>query len=271
MKRKNKNKVYVYVLMFLLGFLVAFLLINPSKEVNQISQNVTKEIPKEPSSENRILEGSANIVAVNQNRQGLLGKVNVEITQGNGKILVNTNPFLEPDTQYSANIAASVASNVTGVSLDNKNVIYNFDINGTVLGGPSAGAAMTLATISALENKKLKNIGITGTILPNGEIGEVGAVLEKGEAVATNNLTLFLIPNGEGIFNYYEPVTTKRAKGSFTIISTRYVAKQINVTDYFDKEYGLKVIEISNIQEAMKYAFWTYYKDKWLKQEINTK
>ena len=68
MKRKNKNKVYVYVLMFLLGFLVAFLLINPSKEVNQISQNVSKEIPKEPSSENRILEGSANIVAVNQNR-----------------------------------------------------------------------------------------------------------------------------------------------------------------------------------------------------------
>ena len=66
MKRKNKNKVYVYVLMFLLGFLVAFVLINPSKEVNQISQNVTKEIPKEPSSENRILEGSANIVAVNQ-------------------------------------------------------------------------------------------------------------------------------------------------------------------------------------------------------------
>ena len=255
MKKRNKSNVYGYVLMFLLGFLVAFLLINPNKEINQNINNEIKEKPSGPSLENKILEGSANIVAVNQNREGLLGKVDVEITQGNGKILVNTNPFLEPDTQYSANIAALVASNVTGISLDNKNVIYNFDINGTVLGGPSAGAAMALATISALENKKLKNIGITGTILPNGEIGEVGAVLEKGEAVASNNLTLFLIPNGEGIFRYYEPVTTKRIKGSFTIISTKYVPKEINVTEYFDKEYGLKVIEINNIQEAMKYAF----------------
>ena len=255
MKKRNKSNVYGYVLMFLLGFLVAFLLINPSKEINQNINNDIKEKPSGPSLGNKILEGSANIVAVNQNREGLLGKVDVEITQGNGKILVNTNPFLEPDTQYSANIAALVASNVTGINLDNKNVIYNFDINGTVLGGPSAGAAMALATISALENKKLKNIGITGIILPNGEIGNVGAILEKGEAVANNNLNLFLIPNGEGIFRYYEPVTTKRTKGSFTIVSTRYVAKQINVTDYFDKEYGLKVIEINNIQEAMKYAF----------------
>ncbi|MEK6835895.1 MAG: S16 family serine protease [Nanoarchaeota archaeon] len=255
MKRKKRNKFHVYVLTFLLGFLLAVLIFYKPSE---IKENEIKEVEKSGISlpiNTTLLKSTTNVIAVDQNRQGLLGKVEVEITQGNGKILINTNPFLEPDTQFSANIAALVASNITGINLEDKNIIYDFDINGTVVGGPSAGASMTLATIAALQNKQLKNIGITGTILPNGEIGQVGAVIEKGEAVANNNLELYLIPAGETIFRYYEPQTTKRKVGNLVITSTRFVPKEINVIEYFEKEYGLKVIGVNNIQEAMKYAF----------------
>ena len=56
MKKRNKSNVYGYVLMFLLGFLVAFLLINPSKEINQNINNDIKEKPSGPSLGNKILD-----------------------------------------------------------------------------------------------------------------------------------------------------------------------------------------------------------------------
>lgn len=246
---KKKNNYFKYFLIFIIGLLIGILLMNkfyypeiiPNKEVISLNNN--------------ILKGSSNILAVDQNGNGLMGRVNVEISPGTGRILINTNPFLEPDTQYSANIAAFIASNITNINLKNKNIIYDFDIPGQVLGGPSAGASMTLATISALENKSLKNIGITGTINLDGSIGKVGSVLEKGEAVTSNNLSLFLIPNGQSIFQYYEPVKSERYNDETRIISIKYILKEINLTKYFKDNYNLTIIEISNIQEAIKYAF----------------
>ena len=241
---KVKNNFMIYVLIFLLGFLIALSII-PSKNKEKIL--VENE---------EVLKGSSNILAVTQNQQGVIGKVNVEITKGNGKVLVNTNPFLEPDTQYSANIAASVASNLTNFDLSNKNIIYDFNLTGNVLGGPSAGLAMTLATISAIENKDVKNIGVTGTILPDGEIGLVGGVLEKGVAAGDKGIKLILVPKSESIFTYYEKNVQKRTLNNGAIIvRTYYTPRNANLTEYFEKEYNMKVIEVNNIQEAMKYAF----------------
>ena len=49
-----------------------------------------------------------------------------------------------------------------------------------LIGGPSAGAAIAVATVAAIEGKNVsKDAVITGTIEEGGYIGEVGAVFEK--------------------------------------------------------------------------------------------
>src|SRR3989344_6712980 len=180
-----------YIIAFLLGILITSIVFYESNFFDK-----DKIIVKEISAE--ILKGESEIVAVNNQGNGLIGNVNVEISDGDGKILINTNPFVEPDTQYSAITAVKVAENFTNVNLDNKNIIFDFDIglkgNETgLIGGPSAGVAMTIATIAAIEGKiPKKSIVMTGTILPDGKIGWIGGIIEKGQAAVDLGKQKFL-------------------------------------------------------------------------------
>jgi len=113
-----------------------------------------------------VSSSSANIVAVRSDtRVGVIGKVYVELKEGNGDVLVNTNPFVEPDTQYSVREAVAIAENFTNINVSNKDIVVSFAINGTLIGGPSAGAATTVATIAAMEGTQVRqDVAITGTI-----------------------------------------------------------------------------------------------------------
>jgi len=168
-------------------------------------------------------------LAVTEDGQGVIGKVNVKIVDGEGDILINTNPFLEPDTQYSATIASLVASNITNIDVNNKNIIYDYEIGqAQVVGGNSASAMMTLLEIYTLENRTLpENVFVTGAILPDGKIGLVGSILEKGLAIPNNSL--FLIPKTQSIFNFYTPIQDEKYINNIKVINTRYVLKQINL------------------------------------------
>ncbi len=68
------------------------------------------------------------------------------------------------------------------------------------IGGPSAGLAMTLATLDALSGGTLTGghvVAATGTISPNGAVGDVGGVAQKTVAVERAGATLFLVPPQE--------------------------------------------------------------------------
>lgn len=68
------------------------------------------------------------------------------------------------------------------------------------IGGPSAGLAFTLGIIDRLEGGGLtngKNIAATGTISPNGAVGDVGGVPQKTIAVERAGARLFLVPPQE--------------------------------------------------------------------------
>ena len=131
-------------------------------------------------------------------------------------------------------------------------LIYNFDIAANVLGGGSAGAAMSIATISALLGKELKdNVVITGTIREDGVIGPVGGLIEKAQAVAENEKKIFLIPKGQGILNYYEKEIRQVKRGNFTISRTYYVPKRFDLKKYGKEELGIEVIEVETIYEVM--------------------
>jgi PDZ domain-containing protein len=65
------------------------------------------------------------------------------------------------------------------------------------IGGPSAGLAMTLAIIDNLTRGNLtggKKVAVTGTIAPDGTVGEIGGISQKAVAVRAAHATLFIVP-----------------------------------------------------------------------------
>jgi PDZ domain-containing protein len=68
------------------------------------------------------------------------------------------------------------------------------------IGGPSAGLAFTLGVIDELSAGDLtggRTIAATGTIEPDGSVGEVGGVVQKTAAVRRAGAVAFLVPPGE--------------------------------------------------------------------------
>lgn len=194
---------------------------------------------------------AANIVAVAQDGRGTVGKVEVEIVPGSGKVLLDTNPFVETDTQFSAKTAKQVAEAVTGTTLEDKNVIYTFTIDGNYLGGPSAGAAMTAATIAAIRNTSVrKDVAVTGTIRPDHRIGQVGGIMGKAAAAGQQNMNLFLVPAGQEQFTYYEEVVrTETTRGGFRYRDVEYVPRTLSVNNMTQTEYGMETRPVQNVQE----------------------
>jgi len=197
---------------------------------------------------------SANIVAVRSDtHSGVIGKVHVELKEGNGDVLVNTNPFVEPDTQYSVREAVTIAENFTNINVSNKDIIVSFAINGTLIGGPSAGAATTVATIAAMEGAQVRqDVAITGTIEQGGYIGQVSGVFDKAVAAEKNGMTLFLVPSGQKKVIYYEQQIEERdIIFGFTFTRVYYTPKEIDLGEYMEGK--MEVEEVSTIGEAVTY------------------
>ena len=85
---------------------------------------------------------------------------------------------------------------------DQINYTYPFpvSINVTNIGGPSAGLAMTLGVIDALDSGSLTGghtVAATGTIDAQGTVGDVGGVPQKTVAVENAGASIFLVPPQE--------------------------------------------------------------------------
>lgn len=77
---------------------------------------------------------------------------------------------------------------------------FPVSINSDQIGGPSAGLAWTLGIINSLSGGELTNgriIAATGTIHPDGTVGDVGGVEQKTVAVERAGATVFLVPDPE--------------------------------------------------------------------------
>jgi uncharacterized protein len=175
----------------------------------------------------------------------------VEAIPGDGKVLTNIEKLLFwVDTQFSIQTSKDVAKNITNVDTDAYDLIYNIKTDATLVGGPSAGAALTIATIAALENKTLKNdIIITGTVDSDGSIGQVGGVLEKAQAASDVGIKVFLVPPGQGEQVYLKPNETCIRRSGFIFCETTYEQVTINIGE----DVGISVIEVENISEALEY------------------
>ncbi|MCS7121251.1 MAG: serine protease-like protein [Archaeoglobaceae archaeon] len=189
------------------------------------------------------------VAVTSDGSKGVTIDITVTVSKGTGKVFVATGPMTEIDMQGSARLAAVTACDLLGIDFMDYNFFYEIQADAPIVGGPSAGAVMTVATIAALKNLTLRNdVFMTGTIYPDGFVGPVGGLKQKLEAAAYSGGKIFLIPEGQRI-SYVEETVVRRV-GIVNVISKVY--KQVDLVE-FGKQIGVEVYEVYTINDALKF------------------
>ncbi len=168
---------------------------------------------------------------------GVPVRLNIRMmTPGEGEVFVNTRALTQMDMQGSARVAAMVAGDITGKHIDRTDFLITLYANSTIIGGPSAGASITVGMVSLLEDLPMRNdVMMTGMIGPDGVVGVVGGIPEKASAAAACGMDHFLIPEGQAI----------------SYNSTTY--EDVNVTKMAAERWNLTVIEVHQVREAVSW------------------
>lgn len=162
---------------------------------------------------------------------GVSADLYLETTPGTGRIFIESYPLTKIDTQISTRFAKEAACSYTGKDCDKTDFFYTIRADAAIIGGPSAGAAMTALTIAVLNGEKLdQKTAITGTINSGGIIGHVGGLPAKIEAASDAGIKKVLIPKGE----------TAYEMGNISA----------SIIDY-GKALGIQTAEVFTIEEAM--------------------
>lgn len=248
----------ILLLVLLLVVLVAFSLFANINILQQFTTTQTKE-SKEQNVTSKIISEShvvkLKVPAVQREpdgkEKGVIAELTVEARPGKGKVLVEIGQlFFFVDTQNSIRIAQEVAQNLTKVDLSNLDLIYSVETNASAIGGPSAGAALAVGTIAAVQNKTVNpDVIITGGINPDGTISAVGGILEKGVAAKDVGAKLFLVPKGQGVEQNFVPNRDCHQIGLIRFCQTTYKLETVDIS----KDVGIQIKEVSDVQEALKY------------------
>lgn len=259
-----KSKLLVFLLAFSLIVNIYFIFLfeeQPFSEKGQFKELQTHTTGLEGFA---TLQGPAVFQNVQENptdpfgrqsvsEKGTLMNISVEIQPGKGRVLMQTTPLMGVVFQDAANTAVSVAEEKTGKSLSSSDVIFSINANDQVPGvdGPSAGALMSLLTISAINNEIKPNGGITltGTIDNEGHVGAIGGVLKKAQAAKAGGKTLFLIPRENS-----ELVTYKDVEGNYR--GFNFVEREPETVDskeYIEKNVGIRTEYVDTIDDVLNY------------------
>ncbi|AIF82652.1 archaeal serine protease [Candidatus Nitrososphaera evergladensis SR1] len=202
---------------------------------------------------------------------GQVLKLMIDVREGRGDILVNTNIFSGGMWQNSARTAASVAQSLTQEDLSSKDVVLTIKSTNSTeseemlrkfgggVDGPSAGGAMTVLLVSELEGKAVNNYtAMTGTINPDGTIGPVGGIIEKAVAAGRYGAKVMLVPAGQ---SYYPEVSCQQqhpessSSSSFDTPAKSNTCRleEKSLSYVMEKQYGMKVIEVHDVRSALSY------------------
>ncbi|NJD52821.1 MAG: ATP-dependent protease [Candidatus Methanoperedens sp.] len=184
---------------------------------------------------------------------GSMMNISVEIKPGRGRILVDTKPLMGVVFQDAANTAAYVAQKKTAKDLSGSDIIFSIDATYEVpsVDGPSAGALMTLLVVGSLNNLELrKDMTMTGTIDKDGHVGEIGGVIEKAKASKDSGKNLILLPRENSRLIQY----TEKTRNYYGITVIERVPETIDAKDYIEKNIGINVEYINNLDDVLKYA-----------------
>lgn len=241
------QKILLFVAIFiLLGVTIAIILIQKPVEKAQEQETIT------PSQ--FIISTNAKtlkVPAVDNSGKGVPVKLRVESKQGTGRILVDVESlFFFVDTQNSVRNARNVAAKIAGLDPTKHDVLYVVEANASAIGGPSAGAALTIATVAALKNLTLRDdVMITGSINHDGTLGPVSGIIEKAQAAKQVGAVVFIVPLTQGIEVTYETQRYCEKIGPAEICTVEQIPKKVSV----EQQVGIKIVEANDVSEALKY------------------
>lgn len=191
--------------------------------------------------------------AVAETPRGLVGvtsNISVIVTRGWGDVYVSTFSLTERDFQGAAATAARVAARLAGANFSRLNFYFRVQGDAVIVGGPSAGVAMTVAAYAALTGARVnRSVAVTGMVAPDGSVGPVGGIYEKAWAASRKGVKLFLVPPGQSVVVEYKRV--ERRIGPFIVYSVEPV--KVNLSSYAPKHWGLRVVEVATVREAIHY------------------
>jgi len=198
------------------------------------------------------------LLAVQEDGDGYQGSdadLYLELKEGSGRVFLETFPLTKLDTQISTRFAKDIACNHFKLDCENYDFIYTIKAKSTIIGGPSAGAAIAaLTTIAVLDLDYDEKVTITGTINSGGIIGPVGGVKEKLEAASAAGLTKVLIPLGTAKQKLQERVinSTKQANESNTTNATNVTENGSDLVLYGKEKLNLQVLEVVDLDTVVK-------------------
>lgn len=249
-KRKSANKAIFILLsvILILAALTTYALINRADIKEEVIENKDLLILKNFSEPSTII---MYLPAVDNNGSGYITTLKVEAMPGTGRTLVDINSLLFwEDTQQSIRKAKGIAEKISRVNTSNVDLIYTISANASLIGGESAGAALTIATIAVLENKKIgDDVIITGSVNHDGSIGPVQGVLSKAIAAKEFGAKLLLVPLLQSREVIYESQKHCDTINGFEICTTEQIPRKSNVSE----EAKIDVREVGTISDALKY------------------
>lgn len=190
------------------------------------------------------------VAAVDAKGRSVLLEVEVELQEGEGRLLVASAPYSSFNTQLSERAAADAALHYTGQELGDRDFIFQFICNATALEGGSAGLAIALEAVAALTNRSVRDdIVVTGGIRSDGKVEQVSSMLEKANAARNDNY--FMIPEGGDKVVDEIPRVVQR-EGILVGDSETVV---IGLPGYARWHWGVDVVQVDDLEEAAKFAF----------------
>ncbi|TLX81856.1 MAG: hypothetical protein E6L00_05370 [Thaumarchaeota archaeon] len=109
---------------------------------------------------------------------------------------------------------------------------------------------MTVLLASELLGKPINDkVLMTGTIEEDGNIGRIGGVAQKADAAGKYGAKMFLVPEGQVIVQVQS--CDEKREGAFIYRSC--TAEDKPLSPITEKQYGMKVVGINNIEQALSY------------------
>ncbi|MFT4250332.1 MAG: S16 family serine protease [Candidatus Woesearchaeota archaeon] len=137
-------------------------------------------------------------VSESEDRLGGVATASLSTRSGSGAVFIDSYPLTRIDTQLSARFARLYACSLAGVDCSQVDFFYTLRAGSSIIGGPSAGAALTVLSYAELTGLPIdRSTTITGTITGSGLIGPVGGIEQKVLAAERNGFSRVLVPSVE--------------------------------------------------------------------------
>ncbi|NQU98062.1 hypothetical protein HQ533_01220 [Candidatus Woesearchaeota archaeon] len=203
--------------------------------------------------------GHMNLLTVGgPDEKGGVADLYLEVKPGRGTIFIDSFPLTKLDTQISTRFANEVACDFLDKDCSRYDFFYTIRAKASIVGGPSAGAAISVLTISVLSDLELDEQTImTGTINSGGLIGPIAGINEKINAAIDNGFTKIIIPKWQSEVNISK-IQEKNLTEKITVVKVKnleeilyhFTGKDFSKNSeevLVSKEYSNKMTEVADI------------------------